>query len=179
MIPHRTIRLKGYAGVKPRVGDEVYGKLQIIGDGPVTATVSKTNGFPEIIDVEPGERTALNYGLAVDIGTTTVVGFLVDLNTGNILARASEMNRQITYGEELVTRISFARTKDGLDKLQKIVMSTINEVIAQVIREAGVDPEDITDVCAGGNTVMNHLFAGIDPRYLEIANVNVSWEPII
>jgi uncharacterized 2Fe-2S/4Fe-4S cluster protein (DUF4445 family) len=179
LIPHRTIRLQGYAGVQPRVGEEVYGKLQIIGDGPVTATVSKTNGFPEIIDVEPGERTSHNYGLAVDIGTTTVVGFLVDLNTGNLLARASEMNRQITYGEELVTRISFARTKEGLERLQRIVVSTINDVIAQVTQEAGVDPEDITDVCAGGNTVMNHLFAGIDPSYLEIANVEVSREPII
>ncbi|MEE8354376.1 MAG: ASKHA domain-containing protein, partial [Candidatus Bathyarchaeia archaeon] len=179
LIPHRTIRLKGYKGVQPRVGEEVYGKLQIIGDGPVTATVSKTNGFPEIIDVEPGERTGHNYGFAVDIGTTTVVGFLVDLNTGNILARASEMNRQITYGEELVTRISFARTKKGLDRLQRIVVSTINDVIAQATQEAGVDPEDITDVCAGGNTVMNHLFAGLDPAYLEIANVEVSREPII
>ena len=179
LIPHRTLRLKGYTGVQPRVGEEVYGKLQIIGDGPITATVSKTNGFPEIIDVEPGNRTDHNYGLAVDIGTTTVVGFLVDLNTGNILARASEMNRQITYGEELVTRISFARTKEGLERLQRIVVSTINDVIAQVTRDAGVDPEDITDVCAGGNTVMNHLFAGIDPAYLEIANVKVSREPII
>jgi uncharacterized 2Fe-2S/4Fe-4S cluster protein (DUF4445 family) len=89
------------------------------------------------------------------------------------------MNRQITYGEELVTRISFARTKDGLDKLQRIVMSTINDVITQLTKEASVDPEDITDVCAGGNTVMNHLFAGIDPAYLEIANVEVSREPII
>ena len=179
LIPHRTIRLQGYMGVQPRVGEEVYGELQVIGDGPVTATVSKTNGFPEIIDIEPGERTAYNYGLAVDIGTTTVVGFLVDLNTGNIMARASEMNRQITYGEELVTRISFARTKEGLNKLQKIVVSAINDVIAQVTRETGVDPNDITDVCAGGNTVMNHLFAGINPEYLEIANVEVSREPII
>jgi uncharacterized 2Fe-2S/4Fe-4S cluster protein (DUF4445 family) len=179
LILHRTIKLKGYAGVKPRVGEEVYGKLQIIGDGPVTATVSKTNGFPEIIDVEPGDRTAHNYGLAVDIGTTTVVGLLVDLETGDILARASEMNRQITYGEELVTRISFARTQKGFNRLQRIVVSTINDVITQVTRETGVDPEDITDVCAGGNTVMNHLFTGIDPAYLEIANVEVSREPII
>jgi uncharacterized 2Fe-2S/4Fe-4S cluster protein (DUF4445 family) len=179
LIPHRTIRLQGYTGIQPRVGEEVYGKLQVIGDGPITASVSRTNGFPEIIDVEPGDRTEYNYGLAVDIGTTTVVGLLVDLNTGNMLARASEMNRQITYGEELVTRISFARTKEGLDRLQQIVVSTINEVIARVTKEAGIDPEDITDLCAGGNTVMNHLFAGVDPGYLEIANVEVSREPII
>ncbi len=179
LIPHRTIRLKGYRGVQPRVEEEVYGKLQVIGDDPITAIVSKTNGFPEIIDVEPGDRTKFNFGLAVDIGTTTIVGILVNLNSGDILATASEMNRQITYGEELVTRISFARTKEGLDRLQRIVINTINEVIAQVTRDAEIDPEDITDICAGGNTVMNHLFTGIDPGYLEIANVEVSREPII
>jgi uncharacterized 2Fe-2S/4Fe-4S cluster protein (DUF4445 family) len=179
LIPHRTIRLKVYRGVQPRVEEEVYGKLQVIGEGPLTAIVSKTNGFPEIIDVEPGDRTNINYGLAVDIGTTTIVGILVDLNSGNILSTASEMNRQITYGEELVTRISFSRTKEGLDRLQRIVINTINDVIAQVTQDTAIDPEDITDICAGGNTVMNHLFAGIDPGYLEIANVEVSREPII
>ena len=180
LIPHKRIKLRDYTGLQPRVGDEIYGKLQMLGDhGPVTATVSMTNGFPEIIDVELGDRTTFNYGLAVDIGTTTIVGLLVDLATGDILARASEMNRQITYGEELVTRISFARTEDGLIRLQKIVVDSINDVIEKLTEEARIESKDITDVCAGGNTVMNHLFAGIDPRYLEIANVEVDRDPII
>jgi len=179
LIPHRTIRLEGYKGMQPRVDDEVYGKLQVLGDGPMTATVSMTNGFSEIIDIEPGDLTGYNYGLAIDIGTTTVVGFLVDLFSGEILARGSEINRQITYGEELVTRISFARTPEGLERLQRIVVSSINDVISQITGESGVRPEEITDVCAGGNTVMNHLFAGVDPRYLEIADVVVDRDPII
>jgi uncharacterized 2Fe-2S/4Fe-4S cluster protein (DUF4445 family) len=180
LIPHRRMKLKDYSGLQPRVGDEIYDKLQILGDNEqVTATVSRTNGFPEIIDVEPGERTTFNYGLAIDIGTTTIVGLLVDLATGDILARGSEMNRQITYGEELVTRISFARSEEGLSRLQKIVVESINEVISRMVDEAGITPDDITDVCAGGNTVMNHLFAGISPSYLEIANVEVDRDPII
>lgn len=180
LIPRRRIKLKGYSGLQPRVGDEIYDKLQMLGDPEhVTATVSRTSGFPEIIDVEPGDRTKQNYGLAVDIGTTTIVGLLVDLNTGDILARASEMNRQITYGEELVTRIAFARNEEGLDRLQKIVVESINEVISRTVAEADIEPEDITDICAGGNTVMNHLFAGINPSYLEIANVEVDRDPII
>ncbi len=180
LIPHRRIKLKGYTGLQPRVNDEVYGKLQALGDeGRVTATVSRTSGFPEIVDVEPGDRTSRNFGLAIDIGTTTIVGILVDLGTGDILGRASEMNRQITYGEELVTRISFARDPEGLSKLQRIVVATINDVIAKLVSDAGVGSEEITDVCAGGNTVMNHLFAGIDPKYLELANVKVSRDPII
>jgi len=180
LIPRRRIKLMDYTGLQPRVDDEVYSKIQLLGDAEtLTATVSRTNGFPEIIDVEPGDRTRYNYGLALDIGTTTIVGLLVDLATGDILGRASELNRQITYGEELVTRISFARTEEGLTKLQKIVVDTVNDVIARLSEEAGVDPEDITDVCAGGNTVMNHLLTGIDPAYLEMANVDVSREPII
>lgn len=180
LIPRRRINLRGYEGIYPRVDDEVFDKIQLFtGDQPLTATVSRTNGFPEIIDVVPGDRTHSNYGLAVDIGTTTVVGVLVDLSTGDILARASGMNRQITYGEELVTRISFARDPEGLQKLQRIVIESINDVIEDLTSESGVSPEDITDACAGGNTVMNHLFTGLDPAYLEIANVEVPREPII
>ena len=180
LIPRRTIKLRDYAGLKPRVGDEIYDKLQMLGDHEViTATVSRTRGFPEIIDVEAGDGTGRNYGLAIDIGTTTIVGLLVDLATGDILARGSEMNRQITYGEELVTRISFARNEEGLDKLQRIVVESMNDVISRMAEEAGISPDDITDVCAGGNTVMNHLFAGISPSYLEIANVEVDRDPII
>ncbi|RLI07438.1 ferredoxin, partial [Candidatus Bathyarchaeota archaeon] len=179
LIPHRRIKLTGYSGLQPRVDEDVYGKLQMITGDPVTATLTRTGGFPEIIDVEPGDRTGFNYGLAVDIGTTTIVALLADLNTGEILGRASDMNRQITYGEELVTRIAFAREKEGLEKLQRAVVQSINNVIAQLTSETGVNAEDITDVCAGGNTVMNHLLAGLDPSYLEMANVEVSRDPII
>jgi uncharacterized 2Fe-2S/4Fe-4S cluster protein (DUF4445 family) len=180
LIPHKRINLKGYSGIQPRVGDDIYGKLQMLPDNEeITAIVSKTNGFPEIIDVEPGDTTTRNYGMAIDIGTTTVVGLIVDLNNGQILSQASEMNRQITYGEELVTRISFAKDEEGLSKLQKMVVSSINDVIFQVCKETSINPENITDISAGGNTVMNHLFAGIDPSYLEMANVDVDRDPII
>jgi len=179
LIPHRRIKLTGYSGLQPRVDEDVYGKLQMITGDPVTATLTRTGGFPEIIDVEPGDRTGFNYGLAVDVGTTTIVALLADLNTGEILGWASDMNRQITYGEELVTRIAFAREMEGMEKLQRAVVQSINNVIAQLTSETGGNAEDITDVCAGGNTVMNHLLAGLDPSYLEMANVEVSRDPII
>ena len=180
LLSHRRITLKGYRGLQPRVDDDVYSKVQMLGEQePLTATVTRTNKFPEIIDVGPGDLTLSNYGLAIDIGTTTIVGFLVNLSSGEILGRASEMNRQITYGEELVTRISFARKNDGLKQLQKSVMDAINDVIQKLTSEADVNPEDISDICAGGNTVMNHMFTGLDPAYLEMANVKVSRDPII
>ena len=180
LIPHRRIQLTGYKGLQPRVDEEVYSKLLMLAsDECVTATLTRTAGFPEIIDVEPGDRTDFNYGLAVDVGTTTMVAVLVDLKTREILGQASEMNRQITYGEELVTRIAFAGEKDGLSKLQRAAIRSINDIIAQLEAETGVDAEDIADVCAGGNTVMNHLLTGLDPAYLDEANVKVSRDPII
>jgi uncharacterized 2Fe-2S/4Fe-4S cluster protein (DUF4445 family) len=180
LIPRKRIRLMDYTGMQPRMGDEIFDKLQLLtNERLITATVSRTKGFPEIIGIEPGDRTSHNYGLAIDIGTTTIVGVLVNLSTGEIIARGSEMNRQITYGEELITRISFSREPEGLDKLQMIVVDTINDVIQAMASESGIAPEDITDVCAGGNTVMNHLFTAIDPTYLEMANVEVSRDPII
>lgn len=180
LIPHRRIQLIDYEGLQPRVDDEVYSKLLMLTSEEVlSATLSKTGGFPEIINVELGYKVGSNYGLAVDVGTTTIVAVLVDLNSGKILSRASEMNLQITYGEELVTRIAFAQEKDGLSKLQRAVVRSINKVIAILEAETGIDIDNITDICAGGNTVMNHLLAGLDPTYLDEANVEVSHDPII
>ena len=175
-----TIRLQNYTGTQPRIGDEVYEKLDRITENSVmTAIVSRTNDYPEIIELEEGDTRNATYGMAVDIGTTTVVAILVDLSSGEILARASNMNNQITYGEDLVTRIAVARNPEGLKKLQTIVIETINEIIDRLLKETGIKKNQIVDVSVGGNTVMNHLFAGLDSHYLEIANIEVPRDPII
>ena len=134
-----TIRLQNYTGTQPRIGDEVYEKLDRITENSVmTAIVSRTNDYPEIIELEEGDTRNATYGMAVDIGTTTVVAILVDLSSGEILARASNMNNQITYGEDLVTRIAVARNPEGLKKLQTIVIETINEIIDRLLKETGI-----------------------------------------
>ena len=174
-----SIKLEGYSGPRPRVSDEIYKKIMEIKDH-ATATVSWTkNNYPEIICVEPGDTTKFNYGLAIDLGTTTVVGVLVDLNNGKILARSSTLNKQITYGEELLTRIAYASKPEGLKKLQSAAVESINEVIDRLTADAKVKYDDITDVCIGGNTVMNHLLVGKDPTYLEMADIEVSRDPFI
>jgi len=89
------------------------------------------------------------------------------------------LNRQITYGEELVPRIAFAGKPDGLQKLQLEVVKSINDITDRLTSRVGVKNEEITDVCVGGNTVMNHLLAGMNPTYLSMANVEVSRSPII
>jgi len=174
------ITLHGYAGPSPKVSDEIYNKLLLMRE-PSTATLSMMN-IPEIINVEPGNRTGSNYGLAIDVGTTTIVVLLVDLLSGEILGRASELNKQITYGETLTTRIAFSRkAKSGLHKLQQAVVLTINGLVKRLTSSAEIENEEITSVSAGGNTVMNHLLAGVNVDYLWYVDANdkVPRSPII
>jgi len=179
LLAYRRLNLLNYQGTAPRISDNVYDAVNAFKGDTVTVTVSRTRGFPEIIGAEQGDTTDRNYGLAVDIGTTTLVVVLVDLNNGKILSTASGMNKQITYGEDLVTRVAIARTEDGLKKLQRTVVAALNEVISGLFKETEVKPSEVSDVTVGGNTVMNHLFAGLESGYLEIANVEVPRDPII
>ena len=176
----RYVRLDGYSGSEPNVSEEIYNSLLSMRE-PMTATLSTTK-TPEIISVEPGDKTHSNYGLAIDVGTTTIVALVVDLTNGQILGNASGLNKQITYGETLLTRIAFSRkTKNGLQKLQRIVIQSINDLVDRLTSTAGIKNEEITSVSVGGNTVMNHLLAGIDVDYLWYVDANdkVSRTPVI
>ena len=119
-----------------------------------------------IIDVESGNTTSRLYGLAVDIGTTTCSGVLVDLNTGKIIAEASGYNGQISYGEDVISRIIYANRPGGLRSLQEKVVNTINTIIEDICREVIISPADISYIMAAGNTVMSHLLLGLDPKYI-------------
>jgi len=168
----RLIRLRGYLGPSPTVSAATYNKLLVMHD-PVTATLSKTNALPEIIDVEAGDRTRSNYGLAIDVGTTTIAALLVDLTSGKIICNASALNKQITYGETLITRIAFSRkVENGLPKLQQAVIQTINDLVNRLTSSAGITNSEITSISAAGNTVMNHLLAGVDVDYLWYVDAN-------
>ncbi len=176
-----SIKLQNYSGPSPKIGDEMFNQLLSMRE-PVTATLSRVEMPPELIAIEPGDRTGSNYGLAIDIGTTTIVTLLVDLITGKILSEASALNKQITYGETLITRIAFSRKAEkGLQKLQQAVIQTINDLIKRIISSVGIKSSEITSISAGGNTVMNHLLAGIDVDYLWYVDANdkVSRKPII
>jgi len=178
---HRPIKLHDYSGPTPKMSSEIYNKLLSTRE-PITATLSMITIPPEIINVESGDRTSSNYGLAIDIGTTTIVALLVDLTSGKILGKASELNKQITYGETLITRIAFSRkAESGLQKLQQAVAQTINDIVNRLTSSAGIKNEEITSISAGGNTVMNHLLAGIDVDYLWYVDANdkVPRTPII
>jgi uncharacterized 2Fe-2S/4Fe-4S cluster protein (DUF4445 family) len=178
----RQIRLENFSGPSPKVSDDIYDKLVQMKESTITATLSRGSTPPEIIHVESGDRTGSNYGLAIDVGTTTIVALLVDLTNGKILGRASALNSQITYGETLVTRIAFSRkAENGLKKLKQAAVQTINDLVSSLTSSAGIKNEEITSVSVGGNTVMNHLLAGVDVDYLWFVDANdkVPRRPII
>jgi uncharacterized 2Fe-2S/4Fe-4S cluster protein (DUF4445 family) len=176
-----TVKLHGYSGPKPNISKEEYDRLLTMRE-PLTATLSTMKTPPEIISIEPGNRTHSNYGLAIDVGTTTIVALLVDLTTGKILDTASTLNRQITYGETLLARIAFSRkTENGLRRLQQAVVGSINDLVNKLTLNTGIKNKDITSVSVGGNTVMNQILAGTDVDYLWFVDANdkVSRMPII
>lgn len=125
----------------------------------------------EIIKVEPGfvEDT---YGIAVDVGTTTVVGYLCDLTTGRILSTESMMNPQVPYGEDVMSRITYAMMNtDGLEKMQRAIIDGLNQIITTAVEslEYGgkkCDTEDIVDMTIVFNTAMHHIFLGFNPEYI-------------
>ncbi len=120
----------------------------------------------EVISVEQGDTRDEFFGLAIDIGTTTLVTALVDLNTGRVVSVASDYNGQIIYGEEVLSRVEFARSrKDGLKILQKAVVDSINKLIDRLLSDYA-SPARIYDVVAAGNTLMTHFFLGMDVEYL-------------
>jgi len=130
----------------------------------VTATVRAAGVGWRLLDVEPGDTTAACYGLALDIGTTTVVAYLHDLNTGRPRAVASAMNAQMAYGDDLISRIKHAREHpQGRDQLREAILEVVNGLIAEVATKAGIRAAQIYEMTVVGNTGMTHFFLGLDP----------------
>ncbi len=138
----------------------------------VTATLARPvqkGRKSHIISVEPGDTTDRNYAIAMDIGTTTIYGQLIDLGTGNVLAQAGDFNAQISYGEDVITRIMYAEKPGGLEKLQEVVIKTVNSVIRKIIRRAKIDRDEVSTITLAGNTTMTQLMLKVNPRYIRRA----------
>jgi len=116
--------------------------------------------------VSAGHVTGPPTAVAVDIGTTSLWGELINLENGRVLARASRYNPQISMGDDVISRIVFALRKDGLEKLQQQVVRGLNEIIDEILVTGGQSRESIQYVVAAGNTVMTHLFLALYPKFL-------------
>jgi uncharacterized 2Fe-2S/4Fe-4S cluster protein (DUF4445 family) len=138
----------------------------------VTATLVKPvrdDGKTLITNIQAGDTSISSYAIALDIGTTTVYAQLIDLKSGKCLGEHGDFNGQISYGEDVISRIIFAEKAGGLETLQRVVVETINRVLNKAISKSGVDKENISTISIAGNTTMTQLLLGIDPRYLRRA----------
>lgn len=144
-------------------------KLQsLLREADWKATVAVWMGR-EIINIMPG-RVDTAYGLAVDIGTTTVAGYLCNLTSGEVVATESMMNPQIIYGEDVMSRITYAVTHpDGLEELHRSVIVGLNQLIQAVTGRCNLSSDRILELVMVGNTAMHHLFLQIYPKYLGIS----------
>jgi len=134
-----------------------------------TATVT-TFRDAEVIQVEPGDTTDEVFGVAVDIGTTKVVAYLIDLRTGETVANESMPNPQIPFGEDLMSRISYTiKEPEGGKRLQSVIVDGLNTLIQKLCERKGLQPEDILEVMVVGNTAMHHLFFGIPAHHVAAA----------
>jgi uncharacterized 2Fe-2S/4Fe-4S cluster protein (DUF4445 family) len=153
-------------------------------DWKVTITMVFTRKGYKLINVEPGNKEDRNYSIVIDIGTTTVCGQLLDLANCSVfrlnepvsdsrdlctLAESSDYNAQISYGEDVISRIMYAQKKGGLKKLQEVVVNTINAIIKELLEASGVSVEHVSHLVFAGNTTMTHLVLGLDPKYLMLS----------
>ena len=132
-------------------------------DWKVTATIARHGENYRILRIEPFDTAQSHYGLAVDVGTTTVVAQLLDLNTGKVLDVQGCHNKQASFGEDVISRVIYACGKGGLDPVQQAVVQNINTLIARLVKKTGISRDEIEVIVAAGNTTMSHLLLGLTP----------------
>ena len=132
-------------------------------DWKVTVTVARHGENYRILRIEPFDTAQSHYGLAVDVGTTTVVAQLLNLNTGEVLDVEGCHNKQASFGEDVISRVIFACGKGGMDPVQQAVVKNINTLIARLVKKREISREEIDIIVAAGNTTMSHLLMGLTP----------------
>jgi len=157
------------AGVERRLSLELLRKVPgFLRKDKGRLTVTTFNG--EVIDIEVGDTSGNCYGMAFDIGTTSIVGTLMDLRTGEQLAAVGGLNPQAQYGGDLMSRIAYAQFDETkLATLRGKILSGINELIKEACAQAGVAAENLYKLVVVGNTCMHHIFLGVDVTYVGLA----------
>ncbi|HEX3390681.1 MAG TPA: ASKHA domain-containing protein [Streptosporangiaceae bacterium] len=144
----------------------VAGRALRAGDFKVTAVIVDE----VLIDVQPGDTSGRLFGIAFDLGTTTVVATLLDLSTGTPVAVASALNQQQPFGADVITRISATMMDpDTLARLTALAQQTLAELAAEACAAGGIDPAEVYEVALAGNATMTHIVLGIDPEPLGVA----------
>ncbi len=132
----------------------------------ISPSVFLKNQYAKILRIEPGDKSKEHLGVAIDIGTTTVSAQLIDLNTGDILSESSNYNPQVSYGEDVISRMEFAKKGDGLKLLKEKIVNCLNELIKEDLNQAKSKREHISVVSIAANTVMTHFLLGLETKFL-------------
>ena len=140
--------------------------LAVTIDDEDASTITATVVGDRLVDVERGDTTERLFGVAIDVGTTTVVATLMDLRAGAAAAVESTINRQAPFGADVLTRVSHTQMHgpEGLDALQAAIVATIDGLLGSVCATAGVTRDEVLEVVAAGNATMLHLLLGVDPE---------------
>jgi uncharacterized 2Fe-2S/4Fe-4S cluster protein (DUF4445 family) len=122
-----------------------------------------------LVRIEGGDTSGQNLAVALDIGTTTISAQLIDLKAGSVITEHAQYNGQIQYGADVITRIVFAQKPEAAETLQSAVVSSINQVIDELIGQSGSSRKSISCIVSAGNTTMTHLLLGMETRYIREA----------
>ncbi len=124
----------------------------------------------EIVSIESGNTSKSCYGFAVDIGTTKLAGYLINLLNGKTVSTVSSLNPQSKFGEDIITRITFTmKDIESMSEIHRCIIEGINSLIEEACHYAGISSNEIFDVTVAGNTAMHHIFLGVSPRHLSLA----------
>jgi uncharacterized 2Fe-2S/4Fe-4S cluster protein (DUF4445 family) len=165
----RELLKRGYAAAEIRFNLHILRKIGAAlreKNWAVTLTLLTMGNVIEVMDVQPGDTVKPRYGAAVDIGTTSLVVYLVNIHTGKIEDIASSYNPQVRCGEDVISRMIYASEKNGLDELQKLAVGAVNDLLISMAKKRGIEPDCIDTIIVSGNTAMTHLFYGIDPAHI-------------
>ncbi|HJV88212.1 MAG TPA: ASKHA domain-containing protein [Noviherbaspirillum sp.] len=138
---------------------------RLLGTGAqmINVTLTAFGDHWKVFDLEGGDSLGCSYGMAIDIGTTTVVGLLINLETGAILQNSARYNQQVEMADDVASRISAAKSAQNVERLQRlVVLDTINPIIDSVCHAEGITRDNIKSFVIAGNTVMAHLLLGLD-----------------
>ncbi|GJQ47622.1 putative iron sulfur / metal binding protein part of the CODH/ACS complex [Candidatus Kuenenia stuttgartiensis] len=146
-------------------------------DWKITVTLANRCPLFEIIEVQPGDVSANNYGIAVDIGTTTVVAHLINLSTTETIDAEATYNSQIKYGDDYIQRIMYAAQNNAMEMMHEMLTEDVNHLISTLVKRNTLNIHNVNAVVCAGNTVMTHFLMGLDPTnirkepYLPVVNI--------
>ncbi len=145
------------------------GQLLRDNDWKVTITLFMLGSLLEMVNIEGGHHEDPPYGIALDIGTTTLAVYLIDLVDGKVVDRAGTYNKQSQYGDDVISRIIHTDEEEqGLKQLQTVVVKSVNSLTREMLKRNSLDSKDVAVIVAAGNTTMTQLFLGISPKYLRL-----------